>query len=168
MGSVFSISSAASFYSNGNTIKYCTFTTEGIYVFDGVLSITDYDSTYYYNKALTGGIYSITGSEPEGTSISISYCSYQYIYGSLGGILALYDYFTLNFFKNNVYYNSATKGGLVYITEVTTISNNSTATFTSNEISNNTASSEGGVAYISHSSVNVYFTSCSISKNYAP
>lgn len=168
MDSVFSVTNAVMFESYGNTIKYCTYMANGIYYLKYVATITDEESTYENNTASSGGVYYVIGSTSKQSVAKFSYNTYEENYGSLGGIIAAYDNFDITFSHNDFSFNWASKGGIAYSTELSSGSENSTLYFYSNDFDYNEASSQGGIAFISHSLLNIYFEACSIINSYAP
>lgn len=80
----------------------------------------------------------------------------------------MYDYFDITLTDNTFNNNLAGKGGILYVTELQQGSNPSSMTFSANNIYNNTATQQGGIAWLSHSLLQLTVTKTNIYLNYAP
>ena len=77
-------------------------------------SIIDEQSSYLNNTGQNGGIYYIVGFSQTATDVQLSKNSYNYNYGTIGGVLAIYNVFTLNIFENTYLGNQGERGGVIY------------------------------------------------------
>jgi hypothetical protein len=100
--------------------------------------------------------------------VTIDGCDFSYNYGSLGGIIGIYDYFYATITSNTFALNKANRGGLIYTSELSSNSKNSTLTFSNNDVHNHSSILQGGVFWISHSNLLLYISSSTFLRNYAP
>lgn len=63
----------------------------GVYYLENVVEISDYNSTYFKNSAVVGGVYNILCKTTEFTTINLSGCEYEQNYGADGGVIALFN-----------------------------------------------------------------------------
>ena len=70
--------------------------------------------------------------------MSIQNCKFLYNYGGVGGVIAIYDYFTFYLKTSTFSYNNATKGGVIYIAQIAAATYNSTLYTITNTFTNNT------------------------------
>ena len=143
--------------STNNTIAYCNYGATGVFYLSEVLSFTDSSSTYYNNSGADGGIYHIIGSLTNQAIISIKNSNYNYNYGYTGGLTTLVDNFKATISGCNFNYNSANKGAVIYSTQVSPVGSsaaNSSLLVSNCYFNNNTAASQGGAVWFSHTLLN--------------
>ena len=114
---------------------------------------TDSDSTYQNNSASDGGVYFFDGTGTTASVMTVTNCIYEYNYGAVGGVFALYDYFTVSISDCTFNYNWGGNGGVIYVSEISSTTSYSTLAIKSNDFNNNTASSMGGALYTAHATL---------------
>jgi hypothetical protein len=74
-----------------------------------------------------------------GTTVSLTKNTYEYNYGKAGGIIAIYDLFDLTISDDIFRYNSAYNGGILYVSQLAAVSDNSSITVQQSTFYNNSA-----------------------------
>lgn len=83
-----------------------------------VSSVTDTQSSYINNTAQAGGVYYIVGKVTAVSTVSLTNNDYNFNYGALGGVLALFDYFDVTIYECTFEFNRGTNGGAIYVSEL--------------------------------------------------